>query len=57
MDEHRLVKHLPLEGFRKQDDHELLEFVFVGSLDGHHSGHITQLKLGQQMIERTQRRY
>lgn len=55
----RLIRRsdLPLEGFREQDDHELLEFVLVSGLDGHHGRHVTQLEFGQQMVERAQRRY
>lgn len=48
---------IPLKGLGEQDDHELLEFVFVGGLDRHHGGHVTQLEFGQQMVECAQARY
>lgn len=46
----------PLERLREQNDHELLEFVLVSGLDGHHGGHVAQLEFGQQVVERAQRR-
>lgn len=51
------MTHLPLQGLREQDDYELLEFIFMGGLDGNHRRNITQLKFSQQMIKRAQRRY